>query len=119
MPIRFSMAANRRDQERIQILGELPGDATVHQSISVKELSRTGAQIESKFPLQLNSLHDFRLGLGSHSIVVKGRVVHCRIHDIDPEAVLYRAGIEFVEIPAWVEMALDEFLDAVKTGRRG
>jgi hypothetical protein len=112
------MADNRREDERIQILGELPGDATVHQTISVKELSRLGAQIESTFPLQLNSLHDFRLALGSQSIVVKGRVVHCRIHDIDSEAVVYRAGIEFVDMPAWVAKALGQFLDAVKTGRQ-
>lgn len=113
------MAGNRRDEERIQILGELPGDATVHQSISVKELSRTGAQIESTFPLQLNSLHEFRLGLGSQSVVVKGRVVHCHIHDIDPEAVVYRAGIEFIGMPNWVGTALEQFLEAIKTGRQG
>jgi hypothetical protein len=112
------MAENRREDERIQILGELPGDATVHQAISVKELSRLGAQIESTFPLQLNSLHEFRIALGSQSVIVKGRVVHCRIQDIDSEAVVYRAGIEFVDLPGWVANALDRFLDAVKTGRQ-
>lgn len=113
------MAGNRRDTERIQILGELPGDATVHQSISVRELSRSGAQIETTFQLQLNSLHEFRLALGSQSVVVKGRVVHSHIHDVDPDAVLYRAGIEFVDMPAWVANALEQFLDAVRTGRQG
>jgi hypothetical protein len=112
------MAENRREDERIQILGELPGDATVHQAISVKELSRLGAQIESTFPLQLNSLHEFRIALGSQSVIVKGRVVHCRIQDIDSEAVVYRAGTEFVDLPGWVANALDRFLDAVKTGRQ-
>lgn len=112
------MAENRREDERIQILGELPGDATVHQAISVKELSRLGAQIESTFPLQLNSLHEFRIALGSQSVIVKGRVVHCRIQDVDSEAVIYRAGIEFIDLPGWVANALDRFLDAVKTGRQ-
>ena len=112
------MAENRRDIERIQILGELHGDATVRQSISVRELSRHGAQIESTFPLQLNALHDFRIALGSQSVVVKARVVHCRIQDIDAEAVVYRAGIEFIDLPSWVAKALDQFLDNVKTGRQ-
>lgn len=112
------MAENRREDERIQILGELPGDATVHQAISVKELSRLGAQIESTFPLQLNSLHEFRIALGSQSVIVKGRVVHCRIQDVDSEALIYRAGIEFIDLPGWVANALDRFLDAVKTGRQ-
>jgi len=111
------MADNRRENERIQILGELHGDATVRQSISVRELSRHGALIESTFPLQLNSLHDFRIALGSQSVVVKGRVVHCRIQDIDAEAVVYRAGIEFIDMPAWVGAALDQFLNDVKSGR--
>jgi hypothetical protein len=51
------MSDARRDSERIQILGELPGAASVQQTIYVKELSRGGAQIETSFPLQLNSLH--------------------------------------------------------------
>ena len=112
------MAENRRETERVQILGELPGDATVHQSISVRELSRTGAQIESTFPLQLNSLHEFRLALGSQSVIVKGRVAHCHIHEIESEAVMYRSGIEFIDMPDWVASALAQFLDAVKTGRQ-
>jgi hypothetical protein len=113
------MAENRRETERIQILGALPGDATVHQSINVKELSRSGAQIETTFPLQLNSLHEFRLALGSQSVIVRGRVVHCSIQDIDPDSVIYRAGVEFIDMPRWVADALEQFLDAVKTGRQG
>ena len=112
------MSDNRRDNERIQILGDLSGDATVHQTIYVRELSRTGAQIETNFPFQLNSLHEFRLALGSQSVVVKGRVAHCHIQDIDPEAVVYRAGVEFIDLPNWVAAALGEFLDALKSGRQ-
>lgn len=112
------MAENRREDERIQILGELHGDATVRQPISVRELSRHGAQIDATFPLQLNSLHEFRIALGSQSVVVTARVAHCSIHDIDAEAVVYRAGLEFIDLPAWVAAALDQFLDNVKTGRQ-
>ncbi len=112
------MPEGRRDFERIQILGDLPGAASVQQSLHIKELSRGGAQIETSFPLQLNSLHDFRLSLGSVTVVVKGRVVHCRIEDVDPEGVLYRAGIEFVDVPEWVALAIGEFVEAIKTGRQ-
>lgn len=109
---------SRRDWERIQILGTLPGDATVTQSITVSQLSRGGALIETTFPLQLNSLHEFRLALGSLSVIVKGRVVHCAISDVESDAVSYRAGIEFVEMPAWVQTALGEFLDSLRAGRQ-
>src|SRR5471032_3714182 len=90
-------AEDKRDTERLQILGELHGEVMVFQPMAIKEISRGGAQIETGFPLQLDSLHDFRLTLGDHSVVIKGRVVHCSITDVEHELVLYRAGLEFIE----------------------
>src|SRR6266508_2733827 len=94
------MSENResnRDSERIRILGELRGEVTIFQPIAIKEISRGGAQVETSFPLQVDSLHDFRLSLGDRSVVVKGRVAHCRISDVDQELVVYRSGVEFIE----------------------
>jgi PilZ domain len=107
-----------RGTERIQILGELHGEVTVLQPVAVKEISRGGAQVETSFPLHLDSLHEFRLTLGDRSIVVKGRVVHCSISDVEHELVLYRAGIEFIEPSERVTTVIAEFLDAVQAGRR-
>ena len=113
------MTDGRRDSERIQILGELPGNATVQQTLYVKQLSRGGALIETTFPLQINSLHEFRLSLGSLTVVVKGRVVHCHIDEVGSETVQYHTGVEFVDMPEWVARAVGEFVDAVKAGRLG
>src|SRR5213593_3817855 len=109
---------NKRDTERVQILGELRGEVTVFQPMAIKEISRGGAQVETGFPLQLDSLHEFRLTLGDRSIVVKGRVVHCSITDVDQELVRYRAGIEFIEPPDRVNSVIAEFIGAIKDGRR-
>src|SRR4029078_11371008 len=87
---------DKRDTERIQILGELSGEVMVFQPIAIKEISRGGAQVETLFPLHLDSLHDFRLSLGDRLIVVKGRVAHCAISDVDQEVVRYLSGIEFI-----------------------
>src|SRR5881296_4502446 len=95
-----------RDTERIQILGELKGEVTVFQPMAIKEISRGGAQVETGFPLQVDSLHEFRLSLGERSVVVKGRVAHCSITDVDQEVVLYRSGIEFVEQSERVDTAI-------------
>jgi len=113
------MSSEKRDGERLEILGELPGAATVVQPLSVRELSRGGALVESTFPLQVDSLHEFRLQLGDNAVIVKGRVAHCRISDLGQEQVLYRAGIEFVDPPAWALAAIAEFIEDVKSGRRG
>jgi hypothetical protein len=107
----------KRDAERIPILGELHGEVMVFQPMAIKQISRGGAQIETAFPLQLDSLHEFRLTLGDHSVVLKGRVVHCSISDVDQELVTYRSGIEFVEPSERVFSVIAEFIDAIKGGR--
>jgi hypothetical protein len=109
---------DKRDTERVQILGELRGEVTVFQPMAIREISRGGAQVETGFPLQLDSLHDFRLTLGDRSVVIKGRVAHCSICDVEHELVLYRSGIEFVEPLERVAAAVNEFLEAIQTGRR-
>jgi hypothetical protein len=110
--------SNKRDTERVEILGELHGEVMVFQPMAIKEISRGGAQIETGFPLQLDSLHDFRLTLCDRSVIVKGRVVHCSITDMDQELVLYRSGLEFIEPSDGVFTVISEFIDAIKTGRR-
>lgn len=90
----------------------------VFEPMAIKEISRGGIQVETAFPLQLDSLHDFRLSLGDRSIVLKGRVVHCSISDVDQEVVVYRTGIEFIEPSERVDGVITEFIQAIKDGRR-
>jgi hypothetical protein len=108
----------KRDSERIQILGELHGEVMVFQHMTIREISRGGAQIETALPLQLDSLHDFRLTLGDRSVIVKGRVAHCSISDVDQELVTYRSGIQFVEPSERVAEVISGFIEAIKDGRR-
>jgi hypothetical protein len=109
---------NKRDSERIQILGELHGEVMVFQPMAIKEISRGGAQVETTFPLQLDSLHELRLTLGDRSIVVKGRVAHCSISDVDQELVTYRSGIEFIEPSERIYSVITGFIETIKDSRR-
>ena len=109
----------KRDAERVPILGELQGEIMVFEPMLVKEISRGGATVETRFPLHLNSLHDLRLMLGTRSIIVKGRVVHSRISDVDQDIVTYRTGMEFVEVSDRIDAAISDFLETVKVNRSG
>jgi hypothetical protein len=111
------MANEKRDIDRVPILGELHGEIMVFEPMAIREISRGGAQVETRFPLQLNSLHDLRLTLGDRAVVVKGRVAHCRITDVDQDIVMYRSGIEFIEPSDRVQSVILEFLEAIKAGR--
>ena len=113
------MSEERRDLERIAILGNLHGELMVYQPMSVSEIGVTGATVETAFPLQLDSLHDLRLALGDRSVVLKGRVVHSRIVDIDQEAVVYRSGLEFVDPPERVTTAIADYIAELKAARSG
>jgi hypothetical protein len=107
-----------RRGSRFEILGGLPGEMMVSKQIAIKELSHGGAQVETGFPLHVDSLHEFRLTLGDRSVVVKGRVAHCHITDVDQELVVYRSGIDFVEVSQHVSDAIGDFMAAIKDGRR-
>jgi c-di-GMP-binding flagellar brake protein YcgR len=85
----------------------------VFQPTAVLEMSHGGMQVETAFPLQLDSLHDFRLTLGDRSVVVKGRVAHSRISDVDQDIVTYRTGVEFIELSERVQAAIAHFVDEV------
>jgi hypothetical protein len=107
----------KRDTERVEILGHLRGEVMVFQPLEIREISHGGLQIELGFPLQVDSLHEFRLTLGERSVVVKGRVAHCRICDVEEGAVRYRAGIELVEPHPHAEAAIAAFMSAITDGQ--
>jgi hypothetical protein len=104
----------KRDSQRIELLGALRGEVMVFQQTAVHQISKGGMQVETSFPLQLDSLHDFRLTLGNRSIVVKGRVAHSRVCEFDQEGVTYRTGIEFIEPSEPVAAVISEFVDELQ-----
>jgi len=111
------MEHDKRGAARVDILGGLPGEVSVLAPVEIREFSLTGALLDSAFPLVLNSLHDVRLELGDRAVVVKGRIAHCRIAELGGELVRYRAGVEFVEVPAHAASAIAAYLERVSTER--
>jgi hypothetical protein len=111
------MSEEKRDGSRMAMIGRLEGEVMVFQPMVIKEVSLGGAMVETRFPLHLNSLHDLRLELGPRSVVVKGRVVHSQISDVDDDVVIYWTGIEFIEPSEHASSAIADFLKSVKTER--
>ena len=109
---------NKRDAERVPVPAPLSGEVKVFQPMTILDVSPGGAQIETPFALQLDSLHEFRLSLGERSVVVKGRIAHCHIGELKGGVVIYRTGVEFVEISDHVVLALEHFVAALKLSPR-
>ena len=108
------MTDNKRAVDRTPVPGEVVGEVTVFQPMTILDMSDCGAQIETPYKLQNDSLHDFRLTLGGRSVVVKGRVVYCQIGELREGTVLYRSGVEFIEPSAHALAAIRDFV-AVQT----
>ena len=86
--------------------------------MAVKELGLGGVTIETRFALLIDSLHELRLTLGKRTVVVKGRVVHSHISDVDSDVVAYQSGIEFVETPHHVQDAITAYLHEIESARK-
>ena len=113
------LPGERRDVDRVDILGDLQGEIMVFEPMTITQISEHGAQLETLFPLHLGSLHDVRLTLGEDSVIVKGRIVHSSISDVEHEQVLYRSGIEFVEPPERTTKVIAAFVGALMSDRTG
>lgn len=111
------MFQEKRRSERIEILGPLGGEVTVFQPVKIAEISVGGVQVETDFPMQLDSLHDFRLSLGDMTVVAKGRVTHCRIADVEHERVTYKTGVELVDPSDHVRSAITGYIERLKGTR--
>src|SRR5258707_284331 len=107
-------SSNRRGGDRIELPFGLRGEVMVFQPMTLHEISLTGAQIDTTFPLPLGSLHDIRLEIGDRALVAKVRVVHCSIAEVEHEAVLYRSGIEFTAPDPHVRKAIDDFVASLQ-----
>jgi PilZ domain len=108
------MGRNKRDRERFPLEGQVRGEVMVFQPMTILDISIAGAQIETAFALQLDSLHDFRLSLSDRSVVVKGRVAHCHIGELTDVAAYYRTGVEFIDLSDHARDAISHFVLAMK-----
>ena len=109
----------RRAHERHDLPDTVSGEVKIYHSMAIRQLSGGGALIEIGVPLQLDSLHDFRLSLGDRSVVVKGRVVHSHISTVGSDRVRYHTGIEFADLSEPVNQALATFIEALRLQRAG
>ena len=102
----------RRSGNRIPSHGRLRGEVMVFQPMTIVNIASAGAQAETPFPLQLDSLHQFRLSLGEVSVIVQGRIAHCRVGELRHATPVYLSGVEFVEPSDHAIRAIAAFVEA-------
>lgn len=87
------------------------------QSIQITQISHTGLRIETSFPLHLDALHEFRLSLAGFTLIVKGRVVHCRVSEIEDQGLTYLAGVELTDLSEHARLVIETYLNEHRSTR--
>jgi PilZ domain len=108
----------RREEERFPVPGTLDGSVMVFLPMAITEIAHGGVQVETPFAFQIDSVHELRLAFGNQPVVVKGRVTHCSVVDVAQESVLYRTGLEFVDLPDRLADVIASFVERVKSEQR-
>jgi c-di-GMP-binding flagellar brake protein YcgR len=104
---------NERQVTRQALNPELTGEVSVYRPLAVSDLSASGARIESGDALRVGSIRAIRLNLGDRTVVLKGRIMHASVRTLDDSAVLYTAGVAFLDVPPPVRRAIEQFLARV------
>jgi hypothetical protein len=108
------MTDQKRDAERVPLPGDVTGEVSVYEPMAILDLSERGALVETRFPLHLGSLHEFRLVLQTVPVIIKGRIVHSQVRGLEQGAVVYRTGIEFIEPSDHALAAIRSFVEHQK-----
>lgn len=110
------MTIDRRTSPRIEILGRVHGQAvSLGVPVTVREISLGGMAIETPVPFPMDAVHEFRLTLGdSSTVLLRGKVVHCRTAAAASGPPLYLSGLAFVDDEPVTGQGVGDLIDRIK-----
>lgn len=115
---RVQSAIDRRRSPRIELLGRVRGHiVSLDTPVVVRDMSLGGMSMESAFPFEVGSRHEFRLALGDGSLVLlRGEIRHSRNIGVPGGTALYLTGVQFVdEAPPDGETTVADLIDKIKS----
>jgi hypothetical protein len=96
---------DRRGKPRFEIVGDLWGNVEMSTILTIKNLGRGGALLESPRPLAPDSVHWVTAVTGAEAQAVQMRVRHSTPTGF-PGQTRYRIGVEFLELSAEMEQLI-------------
>ena len=100
--------ADRRHGERFDVVGALWGQLELTESAQIRNVSTTGALIDSPLPAALNSSQPLRLVVDGHEVKVDAHVRHVRRVSAERAAPRYLIGLEFSSPPVSVVQSIEQ-----------
>lgn len=87
----------RREAQRVDTEGQLPGQLGIDLESEVLQLSVGGMLVEMEIPLAVGSEHAFSLAFETSRLELRGVVRNCQALLTGVEPPNYRMGIQFVD----------------------
>jgi hypothetical protein len=102
-------SADRRHGERFDVVGALWGQLELTESAQIRNVSTTGALIDSPLPAALDSSQPLRLVVDGHEVKVEALVRHVRrFTTVERGAPRYLIGLEFSSPPVSVVQSIEQ-----------
>ncbi len=100
--------ADRRHRERYDVVGALWGQLELTESAQIRNVSTTGALIDSPLPAALDSSQPLRVVVEGHEVSVDAHVRHVRRITASAGAPRYLIGLEFTSPPVSVVQSIEQ-----------
>ena len=98
---------DRRRRIRLEVVGSLWGTLEIEREAKLMNISRTGVLITSPVPAAVDSTQSLKLTIEGHEVKLAARVRHLQRVADDDSGAQYRIGLEFLEAPAVLVLALE------------
>lgn len=102
--------ADRSSAPRIDVVGETTGSLDALEPLSVRGLSPEGMLIESPHPLEVGSIHEFRLVQGTTSVGVRAAVRQVSPLRQRSAEGYFLVGLEFLDLDTRSSVAVERWL---------
>jgi PilZ domain-containing protein len=100
--------SDRRSQPRFDVVGVLWGVLELREEARIRNVSATGALLDSPFPVALDSAQTVRLSIDGQGVAVEARVRHVRPESDGPMDLRYVIGVEFISPPLSVLQSIEQ-----------
>lgn len=100
--------SNRRSEVRYDVVGALWAQLELHEEARLRNVSISGALLESPVPAALDSTQTVQVSVDGEPVAVEARVRHVTPISRDL-AQLYLIGVEFVSLPTSVLQSIEQF----------
>jgi len=101
--------SNRRSEVRYDIVGALWGQLELHDEARLRNVSVTGALLESPVAAAVDSTQVVQLSVDGQPVAVEGRVRHVTPLRGERGFTKFLIGVEFVSLPTSVLQSIEHF----------